>query len=85
MVTSLTNMTGWLARLVLSASVLCFNGPRLIVPAVRTHGTATEQMDTKPEASGKLEFHATVTVGRGKKKVTVEFGGAGERSEDEAL
>jgi hypothetical protein len=85
MVTSLTNMTGWIARFVLSATVLCFNGPLLMVPAERTHGTATEQMNTQSEASGKGEFHATVTIGRGKKQITVEFGSAGERSEDEAL
>jgi hypothetical protein len=41
-------------------------------------------VNTQPEAGGKSEFHATVTVGKGKKQVTVEFG-AGERGEDEAL
>jgi hypothetical protein len=80
-------MTGWIARLVLSATVLCFNGPRLVVPAERTYGTAAEQVIPQPEAGGNREFHATVTVGRGKRQVTVrlEFGRAGERGEDEAL
>ncbi len=87
MVTSLTNMTGWIARLVLSATVLCFNGPRLVVPAERTYGAATEQVIPHHDAGGKHEYHATVTLGRGKKQVTLrlEFGRAGERDEDEAL
>lgn len=87
MVTSLTNMTGWTARLVLSAAVLCFNGPRLAGSDAWAHGTATGQVNTRSEDGSKKEFHATVTVGRGEKQFTVrlEFGRARERGEDEAL
>lgn len=87
MVTSLTNLTGWIARLLLAAAALCFNGPRLFVPDESTHGMATEPMNTQPEEGGKREFHATLTVGKGKKQVTVrlEFGHAGERDQNEAL
>ena len=92
MVTSLTNLAGWIGRLVLSAAVLCFNAPLLVGPdASRLDGTtreaATEQVNSPHEDGSKSEFHATVTLGKGKKQVTVqlEFGRPGERSEDEAL
>ena len=87
MVTSLTNLTGWIGRFVLSAAVLCFNGPFLVAPDESTHGTAMEQVNSQHEDGGKGEFHATVTVGKGKKQITVrlEIGRAGDRSEDEAL
>jgi hypothetical protein len=87
MVTSLTNLTGWIARLVLSAAVLCFNGPLLFMPDESTAGTPTEHVNSPHEDSGQSGFDATVTVGQGKKQVTVrlEIGRAGDRSADEAL
>jgi hypothetical protein len=87
MVTSLTNLTGWIARLLLAATALCFNGPRLLVPDGPTQGMAAEQTNTQPEEGGKREFQATVTVGQGKKQVTLrlEIGRAGERGQNEAL
>ena len=84
MVTSLTSATGWIARLLLSAAVLCFNVPRLAGPAAWTHQSSTKHVDTQSD-DGKDGFHMALTVGRGKKQVTVEFGHAGERAEDESL
>jgi len=80
-------MTGWIARLLLSTAVLCFNGPLLVGPDESTHETATEQVNSPHEDGAKGEFHATLTVGKGKKQVTVrlEVGRDGERSQDEAL
>ena len=89
MVTSLTDLAGGIARVVLSAAVLFFNGPRLVGPDASTHAAATELGDggTRADGDGTDGFHATVTVGSGKKQVTVqlEFGRGGERAEDESL
>jgi|HubBroStandDraft_1064217.scaffolds.fasta_scaffold21728_3 hypothetical protein len=84
---SLTNVAGGIARLLLSAAVLFFNGPRLLGPGIGTHSAAAEHMDARPDTGRKAGFHATVTVGHGEKQVTVqlEFGGARERAEDEGL
>jgi len=86
MVTSLTNVTGGLARLLLSVAVLFFNGLGL-GPVLSTQHTAREQVDARPDDGGNSGFHASVTVGRGKKQVTVqlEFGHGEERAEDESL
>lgn len=84
MVTSLTNVTGGIARLLLAAAILCFNGPRLAGPDTPTHRATTEHVDARSDGS-RPGFHVTVTVGRGTKQVTVEFGRARERAEDEVL
>jgi hypothetical protein len=87
MAASITNVAGGIARLLLSAAVLCFNGPRVLGPGTWTHAATTEQMNSQPASGGKAGFHATVTVGHGNRQVTVqlEFGRAGERGEDEVL
>lgn len=87
MVTSLTNLTGWIARLLLAATALCFNGPRLSVPDESAHGVAMEQANTRSEDGDKREFHASITVGQGRKQVTLrlEIGRAETRGGDEAL
>ena len=85
--TSLTNAAGWMARFVLSAAVLCCNEWRMIGPAEWTHPAATNHADVRTVSDKRPGFHATVTVGRGKRQVTVqlEFGDTEERSEDEVL
>ena len=87
MVTSLTNVAGGVARVLLSAAVLFFNGPRLLGPGTWTHPAPTEHEGTRPDGDRKAGFHATLTVGNGKKQVTfqLEFGREGERAEDESL
>lgn len=87
MVTSLTNVAGVAARLLLAATTLSFNGPRLFGPVVWTHPAATEHVFARSDRGGRGRFHAELTVGRGKKQVTVqlEFGGEKERAEDESL
>jgi hypothetical protein len=89
MVTSLTNAAGVIARLLLVATALFFNGARLLEPGIWEHPAATEHTDARPDGGEKAGsgFHAEVIVGRGKKQVTVqlEFGGARERGEDESL
>jgi len=86
MVTSLTNAAGMLARFFLAATALFFSGPRLLAPATMGHPVATRQRDTRPGGE-KTGFHAELTVGRGKRQVTVEleFGDARERAERESL
>ena len=85
--TSLTDATGWIARVLLSAAMVCFNGPRLAGPDGWTHDAATEHVDAPLEDSGKTGFHATVTVGHGRRQVTVrlDFGRAAEHDEDQSL
>lgn len=90
--TSLTSATGWMARFVLSAAVLCCNEWRMIGPAdwaqpAAMKPAATDHVVTRSDRGGDGGFHATLTVGRGKRQVTVQldFGRAGERSEDESL
>jgi hypothetical protein len=77
-------VTGGIARLLLAAAMLCFNGPRLAGPDVPMHRAVAEHVDTRSDGS-KPGFHVTVTVGRGTKQVTVEFGRARERAEDDVL
>ena len=89
MLTSLTNVAGVVGRLLLATTALFFNGPRLLEADLRAHPAATEHPDARPDGSVKAGsgFHAELTVGRGKRQVTVqlELGGARERSEDESL
>jgi len=87
MVASLTNVTGGMARLLLSMAVLCFNGPRMIDPVGWTRPATAEHADTRPDSGRKAGFHATLTVGEGKRQVTVrlEIGRAQERAEEEGL
>jgi len=85
MVPSLTNVAGWMARLVLSAAVLCFNEPRFVGPDAWARSTATEHVDTARDSDKSAGFHATLTVGEGKRQFTVEFGHSRERGEDEVL
>jgi hypothetical protein len=87
MVTRLTDLGGGIARVFLSAAVLFFNGPRLLGSDAWTHPAPTDRVDTRTNSDVEPGFHATVTVGKGKKQVTVEleFGRPGERAEDESL
>lgn len=87
MVTSLTNLTGVVARFLLAATALFFNGPRLLEPAIWAHPAAAEHGNARPDAAREAGFHAELTVGRGKRQVTVqlEFGGDRERGKDESL
>lgn len=88
MVTSLTNVAGGVARILLAATAVVFNGPRFLGPDIWAHPATTEQTHARPDDErARTGFHAEVTVSRGKRQVTVqlEFGGARERSEDESL
>lgn len=82
--TSLTNVAGGIARLLLSVAVLFFNWPRLLEPSASTHAAAMEHVDTRRDGDGSAGFHATVTIGRGNRQVTVrlEFGDAREHAEE---
>lgn len=87
MVTSVASVTGGIASLLLSAMVLCFDGPRFIAPDAWARTFSIGNAHTG--RSGKTGFHATVTVedgGNGDKRLTVRVDfGPGARDEDEGL
>lgn len=84
---SLTNLAGGLARLLLSAAILFVNGPRLPGTGTwtQTHPPTTEHVDKRPDDGEKTGFHATVTIGRGEKEVTVQLEFGAEHAKGESL
>lgn len=78
MVTSVANVTGGIASLLLSALVLCFDVPRFVAPDGWMNF-----------ASASRAFHATATIedaGHGEKRLTVRLDfNPGDRDENEGL
>jgi hypothetical protein len=90
MVTSVANVAGGIASLLLSAMVLCFNVPHMIGSEMWTRPAPTIAVYMRRNGSSRTGFHATFSldhVGKTNKQLTLrlEFSGTGVRSEDEGL